>query len=166
MATLANWQENMAILWKIVTQKVLALETCWLTEEGSRANLGGGWGRGGGNVDASKTGISFSNSQIYPSVHFQGRVWGVGWIAGQSWSVHCLALRLILFSLYFWLSPHATDYIEGNSMLLLFFAFKILCNDWIIYTELYFKNLLVVTARCGFFLYWYSSRLTRTQSRP
>ena len=156
----------MAILWKIVTQKVLALETCWLTEEGSRANLGGGWGRGGGNVDASKTGISFSNSQIYPSVHFQGRVWGVGWIAGQSWSVHCLALRLILFSLYFWLSPHATDYTEGNSMLLLFFAFKILCNDWIIYTELYFKNLLVVTARCEFSLYWYSSRLTRTQSRP
>ena len=36
-------------------------------------------------------------------------------------------------------------------MLLLFFALKILCNDWIIYTELYFNNLLVVTARWGFF---------------
>ena len=29
-------------------------------------------------------------------------------------------------------------------MLLLFFAFKILGNDWIVYTELYFKLLLPV----------------------
>ena len=28
------------------------------------------WGGGGGKADASKTGISFSNSQIYPSVYF------------------------------------------------------------------------------------------------
>ena len=57
----------------------------------------------------------------------------------------CASYYLVcLVNTYFRLSPHATDYIKGNSMLLLLFASKILRNDLITYTELYFKDLLLL----------------------
>ena len=58
-----------------------------------------GGGGGGGGVEANETGISFSNSQVYPSAYFLGQRIGGRRNYGKEFkrSLVCLAPHTIQF---------------------------------------------------------------------